>query len=124
MTGERQHYAWGDREKIPPNPAGERAAVLLQVPLDQEHLAVAWALNETYGLDVQFYNCFLAAFEPDHEFHITLALTVLCGLEAVSEPEITRWAVLPTARTRPNSRGGQDCPPRDLALKGGSETAS
>jgi hypothetical protein len=47
------------------------------VDYDEKHLAVAWALNETYGLDVQFHNCFLALFEPDHEFDVTLALTVL-----------------------------------------------
>jgi len=45
-------------------------------------------------------------------------------LEAVSESVIARWAVLPTARTRPHSRGGQDCPPRYAALMGASETAS
>jgi len=47
------------------------------VDYDEKHLAVAWALNETYGLDVQFHNCYFAAFEADHGFDVTLALTVL-----------------------------------------------
>lgn len=47
------------------------------IDYDEKHLAVAWALNETYGLDVQFHNCFFTVFEPDHEFDVTLALTVL-----------------------------------------------
>lgn len=67
------------------------------IDYDERHLAVAWALNETYGLDVQFHNCFLAAFEPDHEFDVTLALTVLYHMFFRQD----EWAIPPSARMDP-----------------------
>ncbi len=47
------------------------------VDYDENHLAVAKALNVTYGLDVRFENCYFRQFAADRPFDITLALTVL-----------------------------------------------
>ena len=47
------------------------------IDFDENHLAVAKALNTTYGLDVRFENCYFRQFEADRPFDITVALTVL-----------------------------------------------
>lgn len=47
------------------------------IDYDDEHLAVARALNETYGLDVQFVKTYFGNFNTSEEYDVTLALTVL-----------------------------------------------
>ncbi len=47
------------------------------VDFDEDHLAVAEALNTTYGLDVKFVHGYFRQFEADGPFDITVALTVL-----------------------------------------------
>lgn len=47
------------------------------IDYDKNHLAVAKALNATYGLDVRFHDCYFRQFQADHPFDIVLALTVL-----------------------------------------------
>lgn len=47
------------------------------IDFDENHLAVARALNATYGLEVRFENCYFRQFEADGPFDVTVALTVL-----------------------------------------------
>lgn len=47
------------------------------VDFDEDHLAVAEALNTTYGLDVKFVHGYFRQFEADGPFDVTVALTVL-----------------------------------------------
>jgi SAM-dependent methyltransferase len=47
------------------------------IDYDENHLAIAKALNTTYGLDVQFQNCYFRQFQANHPFDIVVALTVL-----------------------------------------------
>jgi len=47
------------------------------IDYNDNHLAVAKALNGTYGLDTKFENCYFRQFQTDYQFDITLALTVL-----------------------------------------------
>jgi len=50
------------------------------IDFDEFHLLVAYALNETYGLDVKFLKCNFLEFESAYEYDITWALTVLCHI--------------------------------------------
>ena len=47
------------------------------IDYDANHLAVAKALDATYGLDVRFQNCYFRQFQADQPFDIVVALTVL-----------------------------------------------
>lgn len=64
------------------------------IDYDDNHLAVARALNTTYGLDVRFDHCYFRQFQSDHPFDITLALTVLYHMlyrqEEQNVPEYAR----------------------------------
>jgi SAM-dependent methyltransferase len=64
------------------------------VDCDEDHLAVAEALNATYGLDVKFVHCYFRQFEAQGPFDITVALTVLYHMfyrqQEQSVPEAAR----------------------------------
>jgi len=47
------------------------------IDYDANHLAVAKALDATYGLDVRFQDCYFRQFQADQPFDIVVALTVL-----------------------------------------------
>jgi SAM-dependent methyltransferase len=47
------------------------------IDFDENHLAIANALNETYGLNTRFINCRFNEFNPQGDYDVVFALSIL-----------------------------------------------
>jgi hypothetical protein len=88
------------------------------IDLDSGHLALAQALNKTYGLETRFRCCRFQEFESTADFDVTLALAILDHLffrQEATRPEAVAARVGRLTRHALFWESGED-PAREIAL--------